>query len=60
MLSIAAFLVGSGSRKLVLSDICIPELSPVPNTPQHGKEGDEGSCSSQGRDEGDEGIDVSA
>ena len=32
MLSIADFVLGSGSRKLVLSDTCIPAFSPVPTT----------------------------
>ena len=57
-LSIADFVLGSGSRKLVLSDTCIPAFSPVPNNSHHGKEGDEGSCrGSQEGDEGKEGID---
>ena len=62
--SIACFVVWSGSRKLVLSDICIPQhLSPVPSDQQHGKESrKEGrSRSPQGdeSDEGKEGIEVS-
>ena len=57
------FMFGSGSRKLVLSDDCIPKV-PFPSDQQHGKEGrKEGSRRSpQGdeSDEGKEGVDVSA
>ena len=58
--------VPPGSRKLVLSDFCIPQLRYLSGYPvrQHGKEGSkEGSRRSpQGdeSDEGKEGVDVSA
>ena len=51
---------GSGSRKLVLSDDCIPKV-PFPSDQQHGKEGSkEGSRRSPQGDEGKEGVEVSA
>ena len=53
---------GSGSRKLVLSDTCIPKVPfPVPSDQQHGEEGSkEGSRRSPQGDEGKEGVEVSA
>ena len=60
-------LFGSGSRKLVLSDTCIPKVPfRSPSDQQHGKEGSkEGSRRSpspQGdeSDEGKEGVEVEA
>ena len=56
--------VSPGSRKLVLSDTCIPKVPfPVPSDQQHGEEGSkEGSRRSprDESDEGKEGVEVSA
>ena len=57
-LSIADFVLGSGSRKLVLSDTCIPPRYLYPSN-QHGKEGSkEGRSRSPQGDESDEGQEV--